>query len=108
MVVVVVPREKAKELKKVNCYECKYCGDIPGSAHKKCLYALKLLSEDNDPMASLLSLFGGVLRNVEGMKVMVDETGVRGGWCGFPYNFDPIWIIDCDKFEKVGSENGKE
>jgi len=96
MPVKVISSDKIKRgERKVNCYDCKYCGEIPGSAHKKCLYALR---DQDNPIINLLSLFGGLRMDIPRMTVVLIDTGVRRGWCSFPFNFDPIWIYDCDKF----------
>ena len=65
------------EIKKPNCYECKYRGEVEGSAHSSCEY----------PKCSVL--------NVKG-----DPYGIRGGWFNHPLNFDPVWLEECNGFEK--------
>ena len=32
--------------------------------------------------------------NIEG-----NEHGIRSGWFNWPFNFDPIWLENCDGFE---------
>jgi len=59
--------------KQPNCYECKYRKNIPGDAHIECT---------------------NITCKVEG-----NEVGIRRGWFHYPYNFDPVWLINCDGFE---------
>jgi len=103
MSVKVISAKKGE--RKVNCYKCKYCDDVPGSAHKMCLYALK---DPNNSFVNLISLLGGFRMDVPHMNVVLIDTGVKGGWCNFPFNFDPIWVYDCDKFTPKGEQNEKE
>jgi hypothetical protein len=37
----------------------------------------------------------GVKLNIQG-----DPHGIRSGWFMWPANFDPVWLINCDGFEK--------
>jgi hypothetical protein len=32
--------------------------------------------------------------------------GIKKGWFNFPFNFDPVWLENCDGFEKI--ENHSE
>lgn len=63
---------------KNKCYECEYRGKVPGDCHSKCTH----------PEAMSL-------------KVKGDEVGIRNGWFMWPYNFDPVWLIECNGFKKV-------
>lgn len=57
----------------MNCYQCVHRGTIPGDTHSQCF----------NPEA----------------KVGANAYGVAQGWCFWPINFDPLWIISCDGFE---------
>ena len=59
---------------KTNCYKCKYRGTIPGGCHTRCL--------NPDP------------------EMTGDEHGIKNGWFNFPWNFDPIWLENCDGYEE--------
>jgi len=60
--------------KKANCYACKFRGSVPGDAHSSC---------------------SNSKANVEG-----DNYGIRSGWFMHPWNFDPVWLVSCDGFQK--------
>jgi len=86
----------------MKCKECVYHEEIPGSAHIKCNHPeFKKLHEN--PLVQLLSVFGrraGV--NVilpSTFEVELDQHGVERGWCNFPFNFDPVWVISCSAFK---------
>ena len=58
----------------IDCYKCKYRKSIPGDAHSSCT-------------------------NLRA-KVKGNEYGRREGWFMWPINFDPVWLEECDGFEK--------
>ncbi len=57
-----------------DCYKCKHRCEIAGDAHSSC-----------DNLKA---------------KVKGNKTGIKGGWFWWPLNFDPIWVDECDGFEK--------
>jgi len=61
-------------MKKPDCYQCKYREEIPGDAHSRC---------------------GNKNTHVKG-----DKHGIKNGWFSWPFNFDPIWLKECDGFIK--------
>lgn len=63
---------KKPRSKRANCYKCAHKREVPGSAHSRC----------NNPKA----------------KVIGHPRGVRSGWFGWPFNFDPTWLLDCNGF----------
>jgi len=89
---------------KPNCYKCKWRRDVPGSAHSACHHpANKELLED--PMANVLGIFASVGRlppvqgRAKGLKVKGHPHGIRNGQFNYPWNFDPVWLLECDGFE---------
>lgn len=59
---------------KPNCYNCKHAQPIPGDAHFKCVCEMAV--------------------------VLGHPFGIKNGWFCWPWNFDPIWLVSCDSFEK--------
>jgi len=57
---------------KPDCYKCKYREEIQGDAHSSC----KLNA-----------------------KVKADYHGIKNGWFNYPFNFDPLWLEECDGFK---------
>ena len=96
----------------MNCHECKYCSNVPGSAHKKCNAYVNMVGDD--PVAieearqfELLASLGQVTMTYEkedGTReecTKLNPQGVAGGWCMHPYNFDPVWIDACVFFQPI-------
>jgi len=87
---------------KPNCYECKYRGSVPGSAHSTCQHPAngKLSAE---PLLQAFGILASVGRTAPiqadtGLNVKGHPTGVRRGWFNWPFNFDPVWLQSCDGF----------
>lgn len=62
--------------KKFDCYSCRYQGDVANSAHICCEHLFP--------------------KNIKG-----DSHGIKNGWFCFPFNFDPVWLENCDSCEKL-------
>ena len=61
---------------KADCYKCKYRGTIPGDCHSKC----------NHPKPQSCNIKG-------------NKHGISSGWFMWPWNFDPVWLENCNGFE---------
>ena len=92
-------------MNKPNCYECKFRGSVPGSAHSCCEHpANKEIL--NNPLAQVLGILASVDRidpiNVisEKIKVVGNPIGIKRGWFNYPLNFDPTWLVECNGFER--------
>jgi hypothetical protein len=88
---------------KPNCYECKWRGNVPGDAHSCCKNPKNKEILD-DPLLSLMAILAGVRRydpvNLDtGLKVKGNAHGIRNGWFNWPFNFDPVWLEECNGFE---------
>ena len=55
-----------------NCFNCQFSRTIPGNCHLMCTNG--------------------------NANVIGASSGIRNGWFNWPYNFDPIWLRDCDGF----------
>ena len=91
---------------KANCYDCKYRGSIPGDAHSCCRHPSSQKDLDN-PLGQLMAIFAGVGRvaPIEGvssidLNIVGNPHGIQNGWFNWPWNFDPVWLENCDGFEK--------
>ena len=88
------------------CYSCKHRGDLSGSAHSCCKHPE--VAEESSPLDNIMAIFASVGRVAPSMNpslmsklnIQVNEHGVRNGWCIWPLNFDPIWLENCDGYEK--------
>lgn len=70
--------------KEFNCYKCKFRGNIDYSYHSQC----------NHPSATE--------KDSIDLNIIGDPQGIKGGWFNFPYNFDPVWVKNCDGFQQKG------
>ena len=96
--------------KKFDCYKCKWRGNCPGSSHSSCNHP-SLAKVKDDPMLGMMAIFASVGR-ASPMIVTSPELNIRGnpqgikmGWFNFPFNFDPVWLENCDGFESKAVEN---
>ena len=86
---------------KPNCYDCKWRDEVPGDCHSCCKHP----SLKADPVGNLMAIFASVGRvapvsaNSSALNVRGNPHGIRKGWFNFPWNFDPVWLENCDGFE---------
>jgi len=90
---------------KPDCYKCRWRRNVPGDAHSKCEHpSLKEITDD--PTLELLSFLSsakrisppGPVTNSE-LNIKGNSHGISKGWFNFPFNFDPVWLENCDGFE---------
>lgn len=86
-------------MEKPNCYDCKYRGGVPGSAHSSCQHP------DIDPInpwVEILAIMRTPVATPASVKLNIIGTshGIKNGWFCWPFNFDPIWLENCDGFKK--------
>jgi hypothetical protein len=86
---------------KPNCYECVLRSSVPGSAHSQCRHPeAEKTKEAGGAMTELLAIIGGAMPLVGGpLKIGANPHGIRCGWFSWPYNFDPVWLTQCEGFE---------
>lgn len=95
------------EQKKPNCYQCKYRGNVPGDAHSCCKHP-DLNGATNDPAANIMAIFASVGRvspqiDIQAIsdkfQIKANYHGIKKGWFNWPWNFDPVWLENCNAFE---------
>lgn len=84
----------------MDCYNCKHRGAIAGDTHSSCQHPL---ANKNTAIDAITLLVSGYSPLESVMGVELNPHGVKSGWCMFPINFDPIWVVNCDSFEKINS-----
>jgi hypothetical protein len=62
----------------MKCRECEYSRLNPGNYHLRCAQPDAIV--DCNPV------------------------GIAKGYCYWPFEFDPVWIRDCDRFEEKKQE----
>jgi len=95
------------------CYDCKYRGKIPGDAHSCCKHP-DLNGATNDPFAGMMAIFASVGRvnpqiDIQAIsskfQIKANTTGIKRGWFNWPWNFDPVWLENCNAFEEKNLSN---
>ena len=69
---------------KENCYKCKHRGLVTGSAHFSCGHPKNKNNFLGDPQA---------------LGIKAKSHGVKSGWFMWPWDFDPVWLENCNGFE---------
>jgi len=92
------------------CYSCKFRRSIPGDAHSECVHSS--IGKGND-MVKLLAMLGGRRGEPEAiaaskLNIIASPHGINMGWFAWPYNFDPVWLQQCDGFEKKANQRQTE
>lgn len=87
---------------KPNCYECKWREDLLGDAHSCCKHPTNNTTLNNSVL-QIISILASVQRTdpiqvKTGLHIKGNEHGIRNGWFNWPFNFDPIWLDECDGF----------
>ncbi len=79
-----------------DCYKCKYRQSIPGDTHSKCMNesAIKLI---------INVLRGSIDINTE-LPLLINQHGLDNEWALWPFDFDPIWLSECQLFEEKEKE----
>jgi len=99
---------------KENCYSCKHRGTVPGSCHSSCHHPASTKVSSDNPMLELMSIFASVGRsepvcvNPKELNIKANEHGIKSGWFNFPFNFDPVWLENCDGHEKISNNKEEE
>jgi hypothetical protein len=76
MSTITLIEERPKDRSSIpNCYECIHRNDLFHSAHSSC-----------DALTA---------------EVSCVKYGYTKGWFYWPVNFDPVWILCCNKFEQI-------
>jgi hypothetical protein len=85
-----------------NCYECRHRRDLIGDRHSQCVHPRAL--HGADALALTAARFCGmeVQEHVPGpaLRVTAHAHGIAKGWFMWPFNFDPVWLVNCDGFEE--------
>lgn len=53
----------------------------------KCVHRRKLLGDEHSECKSTTA------------RVKGNAGGIRRGWFFWPFNFDPVWLVECTGFE---------
>ncbi len=90
-------------IEKPDCYKCKWRGSVAGSAHSSCKHPEAGTEDKGNNMAELLSMLAhrGATPTTTGaskLEIQCHPHGRRSGWFNWPFNFDPVWLTNCNGF----------
>jgi len=91
---------------KPDCYKCKYRRHVPGSCHLACAHP-SVAPNKADPMAALMAIFASVGRvapvtsGLDKLDIKINNHGLKNGWANWPFNFDPIWLDNCNAYKPL-------
>ena len=92
-----------KKIKRPDCYKCKYRGEVVGSCHSSCKHP-KIEQTEGSLMGLLSVLSGGHMPQVKTkLNVKGNKHGIDSGWFMHPFNFDPVWLEECDGFTSLNN-----
>lgn len=87
---------------KPNCYECKHRQNLIMDAHSTCTHptvkqcqAQKGTGDASITLRKLSYDEAAKVLNIQG-----HPHGIKNGWFTWPANFDPVWLENCDGFER--------
>ena len=90
-----------------NCYSCIHRRSIIGDCHSACAHPRA--GRDNNPLAEIISILGrrsgAIGTAASDLNIRANKHGVDCGWFAWPYNFDPVWLENCDGYEKKQETN---
>lgn len=95
-------------MEKPDCFKCRYMRKNPGSAHIRCGHpSNKKLLEDS--MLNLLALFATgsklpISYAPKELKIEADQGAINSGWFNYPWDFDPIWLKNCEGYKEVDKD----
>ena len=100
-------------MEKPNCYNCIYRRKLIGDAHSKCEHPAavrEVAKHFNEPLYEAMAILASVGRvqpdgvMETGLNIKGHPHGIKNGWFLWPFNFDPVWLENCDGFTEKESE----
>lgn len=94
---------------KPNCYECKHRRDLIGDAHSMCVHPETCQYDDQIEALMDTIIKGSNLQAAQKLNIQGHPHGIKCGWFIWPANFDPVWLENCNGFEKnkYSKSNGR-
>jgi len=83
------------------CYSCKYRESVPGSAHSSCAHPSVAKTSRGELLAMLSGSAFIELESALELDIQANSHGIRKGWFNWPYSFDPVWLENCNGFERL-------
>lgn len=84
---------------------------MAGSYHSCCEHPSA--NADKNPLGEIMGILASVGRvapvtekkSAINLNIKGNSHGINSGWFNWPYNFDPVWLENCDGFEIEPTES---
>jgi hypothetical protein len=78
----------------MDCYKCIHRRPVYASHHSMCAIPknVSIYANYNEVHAYVAETVG------EQYGIKLNPHGVKNGWAAWPWNFDPIWIVSCNRY----------
>lgn len=85
-------------MKEKDCYNCKFRGNVSGSAHSCCNVIRGTVSDKEKGLELELLLASHQVEMTRGGEpiVKLNKHGIANGWANWPLDFDPTWVESCE------------
>jgi len=94
-----------------DCYKCIHRGTVPGDQHSCCRHP-DLEDATTDPIGGLVDMLSGLTSTPPGqptkflqvakkLEIRANRHGIEKGWFYWPWNFDPVWLENCNGFKSI-------
>lgn len=92
-----------KKEERAACTSCQHRRALPGTVHIRCGHTGVKESRNQE----LLAVWGYPDLGLMGQAgVTCQVHGLRSGWFGWPWNFDPVWLLTCAWYAPEEKEVG--
>lgn len=88
-----------------DCHQCEHGGTVSGSASLRCLHPVTGLhandrTDDYKAVLATAAQTGPVchLEAAAALGIKPNYIGVKRGWFNWPWDFDPVWLLECNGF----------
>jgi len=93
-----------------DCYKCEHRRDLPGDAHSRCNHPILFKNADDSFIGFIDRFFSAdgeikVINALVKFRIKGDDHGIKSGWFNWPFNFDPIWLMNCNGFLEKKKNN---
>jgi hypothetical protein len=87
------------------CYKCVFGRKLPMATHFECNHveAQKWKSSSKWMHHMMECMVKKQLPNTYPLNIEAHETGLKGNYFHWPYNFDPLWLKSCTGFKEEPS-----
>jgi len=83
----------------MNCYQCKFRGNVAGSVHSSCQHPAVERGKFE------LAVFFAMCPDAFHDTIIANRHGINQGWFVWPLDFDPVWLEKCVLLEEKDEQD---